>query len=216
MTTTILHPSARDTGSRGRRPAAVAVAASAGSIVAITVAGLLDPGYSALSEGISALASTESQSAPIMIIGFGLMAATAVRDRCGRVAGTGRQARGGSRHPARPGGRGHRRPTGGFFRRARSSLQQVCLQRESDGTVSSEHVLHNLIALPLFLFLVIAGFLLVGAAGRSPALRPVPRWGSGRCDQHVDLLRLVRFRRFTPMWAAWCNGCWCCRPTRCR
>lgn len=62
----------------------------------------------------------------------------------------------------------------GFFRQSCSSLQQVCLQRESAGTVSSDHGLHNLIALPLFLFLVIAGFLLVGAVGRSQAVRPPP------------------------------------------
>ena len=174
MTTTILHPSARDTGSRGRRPAAVAVATSAGSIVAITLAGLLDPGYSSLSEGISALASTESQSAPIMIIGFGLMAVTAVRTGVAvwRALG-GKLATAAGILLVLAGAAP--RPTA-FFRQSCSSLQQVCLQRESAGTVSSEHVLHNLIALPLFLFLVIAGFLLGGAAGRSPALRPYRGW----------------------------------------
>jgi hypothetical protein len=143
-------------------------------MVAITVAGSLDPGYSALSEGISALASTESQSAPIMIIGFALMAVAAVsagvavwRALGGKLA----TAAGILLVLA-----GVATAADGFFRQSCSSLQQVCLQRESAGTVSSDHVLHNLIALPLFLFLVIAGFLLVGAVGRSPALRSYRRW----------------------------------------
>ena len=169
MTTTLSHRSAQATGSRGRRPAAVALAASAGSIVAITLAGLLDPGYSAASEAISALASTESQSAPIMTIGFALMAVTAVSGGVAvwRALGVKIAAAAGILLTLA----GVLTLAEAFFRQSCSSLQQVCLQRESAGTVSSDHMLHNLIALPLFGFLVIAGFLLVGAVGRSPARR---------------------------------------------
>jgi hypothetical protein len=46
----------------------------------------------------------------------------------------------------------------GFARQSCSSLQAECLARESAGTVSASHWVHNLVSLPLFLFLVLAGF----------------------------------------------------------
>ena len=77
-TTTLARSSAGHAQCRGRRAAVISVAAAAASIVVIALAGVLDPGYSALSEGISALGSTESQSAPLMAAGFALMALTAI------------------------------------------------------------------------------------------------------------------------------------------
>lgn len=173
-TTTLTRPSTGRARSRGRRPAVTAVAAAAASIGAITLAGMLDPGYSALSEGISALGSTESHSAPIMGVGFALMALTAVS------AGVAVWRSLGGKLAAAAGIltvlAGVATAADGVFRQSCSSLQEACLARESAGGVSSDHVLHNLVALPLFLFLVIAGFLLVGAVGRNAALRPRRGW----------------------------------------
>ena len=52
----------------------LATGAAAAATAAIVLAGFLDPGYSSLSEGISALASQESGAAPVMIFGFIAMA----------------------------------------------------------------------------------------------------------------------------------------------
>ena len=60
----------------GTRLVRVATVSAVAAGAAIIVAGLLDHGYSARSEAISALASQESHSAALMIGGFVLMATT--------------------------------------------------------------------------------------------------------------------------------------------
>ena len=55
-------------------------------IAIVLLAGELDPGYSHLSEGISALASDESQAAGLMTLGFvflGVTLLSAGRSVCG-------------------------------------------------------------------------------------------------------------------------------------
>ncbi len=65
----------------------------------------------------------------------------------------------------------------GIFPQDCSSQQAACRVRESAETVSGSHVLHNLIAIPLFLFLIIAAFLLAAALRRTPAGRGYARAG---------------------------------------
>lgn len=159
----------------GRYAARVAVTAAAASAIAITVAGFVDPGYSHLQEGISALASRESQAAPIMVVGFFAMATTLL-------------AAGVALFSALPGKKaraaailimlaGVITAVSGIFPQDCSSQQADCRLRESAETVSGSHVLHNLIAIPLFLFLTIAAFLLAAALRRTPALRGYARVG---------------------------------------
>ena len=164
-TSTATRPTSKATPP-GLYAARVAVGAFAVSALAITVAGFVDPGYSHLQEGISALASRESQAAPIMVVGFFAMAATLV-------------AAGLSLFTALPGKKAHGAAilimiagvltaVSGIFPQDCSSQQAACRVRESAETVSGSHVLHNLIAIPLFLFLIIAAFLLAAALRRAP------------------------------------------------
>ena len=168
-TTPLLPPAPTRPPAPGRALALVAVGAATVAALAIAGAGFLDPGYSQLSEGISALASRESGAAPVMTIGFVAMAVTLL-------------AAGAALLRVLPG----RRPTvgavllllaglltlaSGIFRQDCSSLQQACLARESAGTVSGEHWVHNLLALPLFLFLAVAAFFWGAALRRLGAAR---------------------------------------------
>jgi len=145
------------------------VVAAVTTAAAIAVAGFADPGYSARSEAISALASVESESARIMIFGFVTMALTAL------AAGTalflalkGKAARTGSVFVIIG---GVLTLVAGFARQSCSTLQQSCLDRETAGTVSAAHVTHNLVSLVLFVLLVAAGFLLAAGLKRSVAHR---------------------------------------------
>lgn len=165
---------------RGRRLALVSAFSATGFILLLILAGLFDPGYSQLSETISALASTESSSAAAMIAGFACLGATAI------AAGTAllRSLRGG---PARAAAvlvvlAGAATVADGYFRQSCSSLEQQCLDREAAGDVSGAHLLHNLIALPLFTMLVVAGFLLAFAMCRTPRMRHLWR---RHCWQHA-------------------------------
>ena len=63
-------PSSSPEPRSGRTLARVGTGAAVVAGVAITAAGFLDPGYSQLGEGISALASRESGAAPVMTVGF--------------------------------------------------------------------------------------------------------------------------------------------------
>jgi hypothetical protein len=157
----------------GRTSAIVAVVAVSAAAAAIILAGVLDPGYSARSEAGSALASLESQSAPVMIVGFCAMALTLfavgrslfvqLRGKAAKVASVLLMLAG----ALTIGEAG--------FRQDCSTLQESCLARESAGTVSGHHVIHNLLAIPLFLFLVVASFLIAAALRRAHADRRLVR-----------------------------------------
>lgn len=153
-------------GATGTRLVRVATVSAVAAGAAIVVAGLLDPGYSARSEAISALASQQSHSAALMIGGFVLMATTLLASGAflfSRLRGKG----------ARTASvlilvSGLLTLVAGFNRQDCSNLQAACLAREEAETVSSQHVIHNLVSIPIFLFLIVATFFL--AAG-------LRRWG---------------------------------------
>jgi hypothetical membrane protein len=172
MSTTTLEPGT--TGSTTTRSAArVAVLAATAAVAAIILAGALDPGYSRRSEAISALASLQSQSAGVMIFGF-LCMATALLAAGGVLAATlsGKAARAGAVLVLLAGAA---TVVVGFARQSCSTLQQACLDRESAGTVSDSHVVHNLVSLVLFVMLVVGGFLLAAGLHRSAAHRHLAR-----------------------------------------
>lgn len=157
-TETSIAPSTRSVGTpRARALARTAIGAAVAAVLAIVVAGLLDPGYSPVSEGISPLASHESQVAPVMIGAFMAMAVALL-------------SAGAALLNLLPGKRaaaaailvllaGSATVVVGFARLDCSTLQQECMARESAGTVSTGHVVHNLVSLGLFLLLAIATFL---------------------------------------------------------
>ena len=174
-TTSIATRPASRTTPPGQYAARVAVGASVVSVLAIAVAGFVDPGYSHLQEGISALASRESQAAPIMVVGFFAMAVTLVAAGASLfTAVPGKKARGAAILIMLA---GVITAVSGIFPQDCSSQQAACRVRESAETVSGSHVLHNLIAIPLFLFLIIAAFLLAAALRRTPAGRGYARAG---------------------------------------
>jgi hypothetical membrane protein len=130
-----------------------AVAGVAAFLLASLVAGFLDPGYSPVSEAISALASTQSEAAGVMIAGFllgglGLLAAGSTLWRTSRAAGLGTAAA------------GVLLAVDGLLRQSCSSLQQACADRESAGDVSGAHVAHDLVALVLFVLLAAVAYVL--------------------------------------------------------
>jgi len=152
-----------------RTLAKVGVGAAVTTAAAIIIAGFADPGYSARSEAISALASVESKSASIMIFGFVTMALTAVSAGAALFLGLkGKAARTGSVFVIIG---GLLTLVAGFARQSCSTLQQSCLNRESAGMVSGAHVTHNLISLVLFVLLVSAGFFLAAGLKRNAAHR---------------------------------------------
>jgi hypothetical membrane protein len=134
-----------------------AVGSAAAAVGAILVAGLVDPGYSAVSEGISALASHESQAAPIMIVGFMAMALALLTAGVAlfRLLPT-RRAKAAAILVVLS---GLATVVVGFARLDCSTLQTECLAREHAETVSGGHVLHNLVSLLLFVLLSVAAFL---------------------------------------------------------
>lgn len=133
--------------------------------VVLLVAGFVDQGYSHVSEGISALASDESDAAGLMTLGFLFLALTAIT--AGMALWTRPTGKRGKVASALVIVAGLITAADGFIRQSCSSLQQSCLDRESAGTVSGAHMLHNLSALALFLMLVIAGFLFASALKHS-------------------------------------------------
>jgi hypothetical membrane protein len=152
-----------------RTLAKVSVGSAVTTAAAIVIAGLADPGYSARSEAISALASVESKSASIMIFGFVAMALTALSAGTALLLGLkGKAARTGSVLVIIG---GVLTLVAGFARQSCSTLQQACLDRESAGTVSGAHVTHNLVSLVLFVLLVAGGFFLAAGVKRNAAYR---------------------------------------------
>jgi hypothetical membrane protein len=164
------HPARR---ARARVLAVTAAVSATLFITTLALAGGLDPGYSHLSEGISALASDEAEAAGVMTVGFLFLAATAVAsgaalgstlpDRVGRAA-AGLVILAGLITAAE-----------GFLRQSCSSLQSSCRDREAAGGVSGAHVLHDLSAMLLFVMLVAAGFLAALALTRDERLRSLAR-----------------------------------------
>lgn len=135
----------------------VATGATVVAAAAIILAGFLDPGYSSISEGISALSSQESSAAPVAIAGFVAMAVMVLAAGTALfLALSGKRAKVGAVLVILA---GLMMVVVSFARQSCSSLQAECLARESAGTVSSSHWIHNLVALVVFLFLVVAGFL---------------------------------------------------------
>ena len=140
-------------------PGRLAVIGGATFALATVVAGLLYPGYDPTREGISALASTPSPSAAVMIAGFLALAAgtisagVALRSRlrgstAGRVgaslvllAGAGMVVAGPARQDC-------------------SELVGACAAAERSGTLSGHHVVHQLVSLAVFVALVTALFVL--------------------------------------------------------
>ena len=138
-------------------PARVACVGFAVFALATAVAGLWDPGYDPVREGISALAATGSPSAPIMIIGF---LALAVGTAAAGVTLWGRL-------PAGVAGRvgatmvvlaGLAMVVVGLNQQDCSELVGACVAAEAAGTLSDHHVVHQLVSLAVFLVLTIAMF----------------------------------------------------------
>ena len=187
MTTTLTGTGTQRAGSPSTRPrllARIAALAATGFVGTLLLAGFLDPGYSHLSEGVSALASVESEAAGVMTVGFLLLATTAVAAGAA-LAGTLR-GRAGRAAAALVVVAGLITAFDGFARQSCSTLQQSCLDRERAGTVSSAHVVHNLSALALFALLVAAGFLFASALRRDSRFR-----GLARPTRVVALLTLL-------------------------
>lgn len=147
--------------------------AAVGFVATLIVAGVIDPGYSQQSEAISALASTESEAAGLMIVGFVLLGAVALASGAA-LLGTLR-GKAGKAAAILVLLSGLLTVACGFARQSCSTLQQSCLDRESADAVSGSHTLHNLMALPLFAFLVAAGFLIASALHRDPRFRHLAR-----------------------------------------
>jgi hypothetical protein len=188
-TTTTTAATTSSSHTRGRVAVRIAAICGAMFVLLLVLGGLLDPGYSQRTDGISALASTESRSAAFGVLAFAFLALTAISTGIGVL----RTLRG---RAATVSGvlvilAGLATAADGVFRQSCSSLRPDCLARESAGTVSNAHLLHNLIALPLFAFLVLAGLLLIPAVRRNPAVRPV--WGAVLAAALGSLLFLVWF-----------------------
>lgn len=150
---------------KGKRLVRLAVVSAGAAVAAIALAGLLDPGYSARSEAISALASEESKSAAIMIFGFVAMAVTLLAS--GSYLFTRLKGKAGKAGSALVVVAGVLTLVAGFARQDCSNLQQACLAQEEAGLVSSHHVVHNLVSLVLFLVLIVGTFLLASGVRRS-------------------------------------------------
>ncbi len=177
------------TGHLDRVLAKVAAGAAFAFAGGVAIAGALDPGYSHRSEAMSALASTESESAPVMIVTFLFLSLTAVAS--GAVLFRtlrGKAARTGSVLVLLAGAA---MLVVGFARQSCSTLQQACLDRESAEQVSGAHVVHNLVSLVVFVLLVVGGFVLASGLRRNPAFARLAR--PTRIAASASLLFMVWF-----------------------
>ena len=189
-TTTRTTPGPAAPGARLDRTLAKLSAASAVAFaMGVVIAGAADPGYSHRSEAMSALASTQSRSAGVMIVAFLFLSVTALA--AGVVLFRRLRGKAGRAGSVLVLVAGVATVVVGFARQSCSSLQQACLDREGAGDVSGAHVVHNLVSLLLFLCLVVGGFFL--ASG----LRRDPRWahlaGRTRIAATASLLLMVWF-----------------------
>jgi hypothetical membrane protein len=153
-------------------PAVVAAAGLGVFAAAVAVSGALQPGYSHLREGISALAATGSAPAPIMIGGFLALAAGTT------VAGTTLWERLSAGVAGRVGAvlvmlSGLAMVVVGLNRQDCSDLAGACAAAEEAGTLSGQHMVHQLVSLAVFLLLSIAPFVLARGLRRNGAPRRV-------------------------------------------
>lgn len=156
-----------------RTLAKVAAGAALAFSAGVAIAGFLDPGYHHRSEGMSALASTESEAAPVMIVAFLFLSLTALASGAALFRTLkGKAARTGSVFVVVAGASA---VVVGFARQSCSSLQQACLDREVSGDVAGSHVVHNLVSLFLFVLLVAGGFVLASGLRRNPAFAHLAR-----------------------------------------
>jgi hypothetical membrane protein len=143
--------------------AAVGFAAFAASVVA---AGALDPGYSHVREGISALAATDSPAAWIMITGFlGLAGGTMAAGITLWVRlGTGVAGRIGAAMVTLAGAA---MVVVGLNQQDCSDFTGACAPLEAAGTLSTHHMIHQLVSLAVFTVLAVATFPLARGLRRS-------------------------------------------------
>jgi hypothetical membrane protein len=151
-------------------PALVGAAGLGAFAAAVAVSGALQPGYSHLGEGISALAATGSVPAPIMIGGFLALAAGTT------AAGVGLWERLGAGVAGRIGAvlvmlSGLAMVVVGLNRQDCSDLAGACAAAEEAGTLSGQHMIHQLVSLAVFLLLSIAAFPLARGLRRGGAPR---------------------------------------------
>jgi hypothetical membrane protein len=148
-------------------PPAVAAAAGSGTFVVSTVvAGAFDPGYSHAREGISALAATGSPSAWIMIAGFLALAAGTM------AAGVTLWLRLGTGIAGRIGAglvtlAGAAMVVVGLNQQDCSDFTGACAPLEAAGTLSTHHMIHQLVSLAVFTVLAAATFPLARGLRRS-------------------------------------------------
>jgi hypothetical membrane protein len=159
-------------------PPAVVAAAGLGAFgLAVAVGGAVQPGYSHLREGISALAAVGAASASIMTAGF---LALAVGTTAAGAALWGRLRAGAA---GRAGAAmvvlsGLAMLVVAVNQQDCSDLVGACAAAEEAGTLSGHHVLHQLVSLAVFVVLTLATFPLArglrrngGPAGAAVAAR---------------------------------------------
>jgi hypothetical protein len=151
-------------------PGRVAVAGGAVFVLATVVAGLLYPGYDPTREGISALASTPSPSAAVMIGGFLALAAGTT------AAGVALWTRLRGSTAGRVGAvlvllAGAGMIVAGLARQDCSELIGACAAAERSDTLTGHHVLHQLVSLAVFAALILALFVLPRGLRRTPWAR---------------------------------------------
>jgi hypothetical membrane protein len=151
-------------------PATARLAAGglAGFAQASVAAGLADPGYDPVREGISALAATNSPSAYVMIAGFLMLAGGTI------AAGVGIWSRLRVGIAGRVGAAlvvlaGVGMVVAAFARQDCSDFIGACAAAEQAGTLSDHHVLHQLVSLLVFTLLAVAAFVLARGLRRSGA-----------------------------------------------
>jgi hypothetical membrane protein len=153
--------------------ARVAVGGLAAFAVATVVAGVADPGYDPVREGISALAAVGSPSAYVMIAGFLALAAATVAAGAGLWTHlrTGAAGRIGAALVVLAGAG---MVVAAFARQDCSDFVGECAAAEAAGTLSDHHMIHQLVSLAVFTLLAVAAFVL----GRGLRRNGAPRWAA--------------------------------------
>jgi hypothetical membrane protein len=167
-----------DSGVAGRRRAdgtlaRISVLAFGGFAAAVLVAGRRTPGYSHRSEAISALGARDAAAPEVMLVGFLLLAAALLS--AGVVLArtiAGKAGRVGALLVCLA---GVAAVITAFAQEDCSDLKAACAARERAGTVSGEHVLHNLVGLILFTALVIGLFFLAAGLRRATSRSSLAR-----------------------------------------
>jgi hypothetical membrane protein len=153
--------------------ATIALLGLVGFVLAVVVAGAVTPGYSPVQEYISALAARTSPHPWIMTTGFACLAVSTVVAAMAlsrRLTGTSSIV--GS---VLLGLAGLALVGSAAFRLDCSPTVESCAAAEVAGTVSGQHVLHNLVSLLSHVLLVIAYLVLSRALRRSSGLARLAR-----------------------------------------